>query len=87
MSKPTIDDVRAVLHAGHSKGRRDPEDTLNQLWIKHFENRAERYGEEFVRDAPRHLTDDNTSVTLGYWSTDDLSTLIRQDRTRLLQGP
>ena len=86
MSKPTIDDVRAVLHAGHSKGRRDPEDTLNQLWIKHFENRAERYGEEFVRDAPRHLTDDNTLVTLEDWSTDDLSKLIRQDRTRPLQG-
>ena len=29
MSKPTIDDVRAVLNAGHSKGRGDPEDTLN----------------------------------------------------------
>ena len=49
--------------------------------------KSERYGKAFIEAAPRCLTDENASVTLEEWSTEDLGKLIRQDRTHLLQGP
>ena len=82
MSDPTIDDVRDVAQVGHRERKNDtPEETLNRLWLKHFEAPEKPYGAAFIQAKPHCLTDANTSVTLEEWSTENLGKLIVKDRT------
>lgn len=78
----TIHDVRNSLQAGHQKGNDTPERTLNRLWQKHLKGREDRYGKEFVENAPKNLTDDNVSASLEAWSTEKLGRLIHKDREK-----
>ena len=87
MSHPTIDDVRDLAQAGHREKKNDtPEETLNRLWLKHFDEPEFKYGVEFIQAVPRCLTDENTSVALQEWSTEKLSKLIINDRDRPILG-
>ena len=79
---PTINDIRNLLQAGHQNGDDTAEETLNRLWIKHIESRKRKYGDQFVKSAPRFLSDDTVAISLEDWSTKRLSSLIRIDRSK-----